>query len=100
MTIYATVKTLEAGWPSEQERFEELGFKVGDRVRVTRIEVGRSSSKIRLEGYDNEYFNSVFFDNFEEDGKPLDIYKDERFNTYVHSIEDIKNFYNTRKFDC
>lgn len=98
--IYTIVKTLEAGWPSEQERFKELGFKVGDRVRVIRIEVGRSSSKIRLEGYDNEYFNSVFFDDFEEDGKPLNIYKDERFNTYVHSIEDIKNFYNTRKFDC
>lgn len=99
MTVYAIVRTLEAGWPDEQERFKELGFQVGDKVRVTRIEVGTSSSKVWVEGYEDS-FNSVFFDNFEEDGEPLEIYKEERFYTYIHSIEDIKNFSNTRKFDC
>lgn len=37
MAVHAIVKTLEAGWPDEQERFKESGFQVGDKVRITRI---------------------------------------------------------------
>lgn len=94
MTIYATVKSLKGGWSLEEEQFNSYNFQLGDRIRVTRIEVGRSSSKIWLEGYEDS-FNSVYFE-FEEDGKSLDIYQDKRFCTYIHRIEDLDK----RKFNC
>ena len=83
MTIYAVVKTLKAGYLSDKELVKSLGFKVGDKFEVERISIGRSSTEVYLEEFPSECFNSVFF-NFEEDGTPLDIFTDDRFNSYKY----------------
>ena len=81
MTIYAVVETLKVGFPSDSETVKSLGFKVGDRFEVERISVGRSSTEVYLKEFPSNCFNSVFF-IFEEDGIPLDIFLDDRFNSY------------------
>lgn len=83
MSIYAIVKTTDAGFPSDSEAVKSLGFKVGDKFEVERISVGRSSTEVYLEEFPSKCFNSVFF-NFEEDGTPLDIFSDDRFNSYKY----------------
>lgn len=81
MTIIATVKTLNAGFPNDLETLNSLGLEVGDTFEVTKVEVGRSSSSVYLKDFPGKYFNSVFF-SFEEDGESLDILTDDRFYTY------------------
>ena len=83
MTIYAVVETTDAGFPSDSETVKSLGFKVGDKYEVESISVGRSSTEVYLEEFPSKCFNSVFF-NFEEDGTPLDIFTDDRFNSYKY----------------
>lgn len=83
MTIYAVVETLKAGFPSNKETVESLGFKVGDKFEVESISVGQSSTGVYLKEFPSRCFNSVFF-SFEEDGTPLDIFSDDRFNSYKY----------------
>ena len=83
MTIYATVKTLKAGFPSDKEAVKSLGFKVGDKFEVESISVGQSSTGVYLKEFPSRCLNSVLF-NFEEDGTPLDIFSDDRFNSYKY----------------
>lgn len=81
MTVYAIVKTLEAGYDCDKKQMQDLDIKVGDRFKVTRIDMSQSSTSISLEG-STDHFNSVFF-SFEENDEPLDIYSDTRFNPYL-----------------
>lgn len=83
MTVYAVVKTLCEGRDSENLRIEQLGLKVGDKFEVEYISMGQSSTKVTLKDFTEDCFSSVFF-RFEEDGKDLDIFKDERFNPYLN----------------
>ena len=79
--IYAKCVTLEAGYDSDQERFNQSGIKVGDIIPLYTAEVDSWSSKVWLDGYDKP-FNSVFFDYFDEDGNEYDIYSDPDFRVY------------------
>ena len=81
MTIYAVVKTLKAGYLSDKELVKSLGFKVGDKYEVESISIGRSSTEVYLKEFPSKCFNSVFF-SFEEVGMPLNIFLDDRFNSY------------------
>lgn len=78
--ITATVKTLTAGYPMEQDEVKALGWKVGDQFEVKSISVGGYSSTVTLQ--DGKQYNSCFFD-FEEDGAELEIYSDSRFSNYM-----------------
>jgi len=81
MTVYAIVGQIEGGYDSDLETIQTLGFKVGDRFTVKSIDMGQSSTHVSL----NEHlggFNSIYF-NFEEDGQPLNIFNDRRFNPYL-----------------
>lgn len=68
-------------------KYPDTGYRpaqnliVGNAYKVTGIYMGSSSTTITLYGFQNE-FNSVQFDFF-EDGKPLDIYSDARFNPWL-----------------
>lgn len=86
MTIYAIVKTLEAGYDSDKDKVSKAGFKVGDKIEVCDIIMHQSSTDIYLEGHFGS-FNSVFFD-FEENGEELNIYGDRRFNDYLTMYDD------------
>lgn len=82
MTVYAIVNELNCGYQHDKDRAVEYGWEIGDRFVVNNISMGQSHTTIYLEGYGSSGVNSVFFE-FEEDGEPLNIYKDYRFNPYL-----------------
>ena len=65
-------------------------LEVGKIYEVSKISMGQffSSKNIKadfeaiLKKYPEKIYNSVFFEFF-EDGKPLNIYNDKRFNPYL-----------------
>lgn len=82
MTVYAIVSNLDGGYQYDRDTAKEANLKVGDRYTVSNISMGQSHTSIYLEGFDRVGFNSIYF-NFEENGKPLNIYEDARFNPYI-----------------
>ena len=77
--IIAKVVTLQAGYRSEQEEVEELGWNIDDEFEVDNISVGGWHTDVSLKG--GSYFNSCSFE-FYADGKPLNVYSDERLQKY------------------
>ena len=77
--IIAKVVTLQAGYRSEQEEVEELGWNIDDEFEVESISVGGWRTDVTLK--DGGSFNSGFFE-FYENGEPLNVYDDERFQKY------------------
>jgi hypothetical protein len=63
---------------------KETDLVVGEENEVERVEMGQSSTSIELKGKSLCY-NSVIFD-FYEDGKEMDIYSDERYNSYLRGL--------------
>lgn len=57
------------------------GLMVGEKYEVSHVEMGGCSTSIELIDKNNSY-NSVMFE-FEEDGQPIDIYRDKRYNPYM-----------------
>ena len=82
--IVAKVVTLDAGYNSEQIKVRELNWKIGDEFEVDDISVGGFHTDIILKGLGS--FNSVFFEIY-EDGKPLNIFGDKRFNKYLNMFQ-------------
>lgn len=56
-------------------------LEYGKEYEVEDIDMGQSYTSIYLKDMKNSY-NSVIFE-FYEDGKPLNIYRDTRFNPYI-----------------
>ncbi len=81
MTVYAIVSELNCGYDHDKRMAEQAAFQIGDRFTVKDISMGQSHTTIRLDEIEGG-FNSVFF-SFEEDGEPLNIYSDHRFNPYI-----------------
>ena len=71
----------ENGWPCDIKKVKECGMVVGNEYPVHRIDMGQSSTSVYLEGF-CDVFNSVHFEFF-ENGTPLDIFRDSRFNPYI-----------------
>lgn len=94
-------------------------LEVGKEYEVDRIEMGSSITNVYLKDKERVY-NSVYL-KFEENGKPIDIFKDRRFNPYIKGFIEgdivdfetytaivmcacstsaiIKYYYSTDKFD-
>jgi len=81
MSVIAIVATLNAGYEYDQKRAAEYCLELGERFEVESISMGQSHTSIYLKEFPIG-FNSVFF-SFEENGMPLDIYGDPRFNPYL-----------------
>lgn len=82
MSLTAVYNYPQNGYrPAEQ-------LKVGKDYNVECVDMGQSSTYIRLSGFDG-YFNSVQFDFF-EDGKPIDIYRSPNYNPYMRKREETK----------
>lgn len=73
--IYAVVKTYNAGYDTEEDEIRKK-FELGQTLEIKRIEVGRSSSKVYLKGY-NSYFNTVFFTFVNDENKEVDVFSSE-----------------------
>ena len=81
--IEVVVTTLDAGYPVESEEVKKLGWSLGDKFEVEKIDVGLSSSTVELKGLGK--FNTVFF-KFLEDGVEFNIYKDHRFWSFYRHV--------------
>lgn len=82
MGIYAKYLYPENGYESSKTQAINAGLEVGERYAVSNVMMGQSNTSIFLEGIAG-VFNSVQFEFEEEDGTPVDIYRDRRFNTYI-----------------
>lgn len=53
----------------------------GERYPVLRVSMGQSMTNVWI---DNEVYNSIYFKFYENDA-PIDIYRDKRYNPYLHN---------------
>lgn len=79
--LYAIFTKPDAGYPGNGENAIKRGLEVGEKYEVTYISMGQSYTSIELAGIEDN-FNSILFD-FEEDGTPVNIYGDPRYNPYL-----------------
>ena len=61
----------------ELDKFYTLNF----------VDMGRSHTDVFLKETGKQYFNSVIFSFYEEDGTPIDIYNDKRFNPFITDVD-------------
>lgn len=78
-TLFAVVNTMNAGSETETKKFQEKGFKLGQKNKVIKVDMAGFHTDIKLEGH-NESFNSCFF-TFEKNGVTYDIYSDPKYYT-------------------
>lgn len=57
-----------AGYTFQKENMISLGFEIGKIYTIDWTEVGNWSTDIYLKEFPNKAFNSVFFEDFEENG--------------------------------
>lgn len=80
--LYARFTYPDNGWDADVERAKEAGLKVDEKYEVENISMGQSNTKIYLKEFTG-CFNSVQFEFEEENGAPVNIYKDRRYNPYM-----------------
>lgn len=73
MKIHAIVKSVTNGYEYDKKLLESLSFEVNDMFEVDRIEIGRSSTKVFLTNY-KQQFNSVHFDFIDAEDNDIDIF--------------------------
>ena len=74
----------ENGHDSDIKKVKESGMVIGSEYSVSSISMGQLYTSVYLEGFSGS-FNSVHFEFF-EDGHPLNIYRDPRFNPYIGGV--------------
>lgn len=78
--LYAKFMYPDNGWDVDVEYAKKVGLKVGEKYEVDYISMGQSNTSVYLKDIKG-VFNSVQFD-FEEDGKPINIYDSPKYNPY------------------
>lgn len=72
--------------PNRGDRYDKQQISrfltLGEKYSVNCISMGQSHTSIYLTDFPHIPFNSIFFD-FEEDGKEINIFVDERYNPYI-----------------
>lgn len=71
----------EYGYQSDQETANKY-LTVETSYELDHVNMGQSHTTVYLRGF-SPGFNSVHF-TFSENGNPLDIFRDPRFNTYMN----------------
>lgn len=71
------------GYDGDQKMCRE-NLTLGESYEVTYVSMGQSHTNIFLKGIEG-CFNTVNFD-FYEDGKPINIFRDPRYNPYLRRI--------------
>lgn len=79
--LYAKFMYPNSGWDSDVEYAKKVGLKAGEKYEVECVSMGQSHTSIYLK-YIKGDFNSVQFE-FEEDEKPIDIYRSPKYNPYL-----------------
>ena len=79
--LYAIFTYPNWGYECDKEYAKKVGLIEGKKYEVQDICMGGSYTSIWLKNIKGS-FNSVQFE-FEENGKPIDIYDDPRYNPYL-----------------
>lgn len=79
--LYAKFVYPDNGHDCDVEYAKKMGLKVGKKYEVEDISMGQSYTSIYLKDIRGS-FNSVQFE-FEENGNPIDICGDPRYNPYL-----------------
>lgn len=79
--LYAKFMHPDYGYAHNQKQVQNAGLIIGMRYLVKDVDMGQSSTRIVLDGFLG-HFNSVHFE-FDEDGVPIDIFRDARWNPYI-----------------
>ena len=79
--LYARFMYPDYGYAHNQRQVKDAGLKIRERYAVKDVDMGQSSTRIVLDGFSGN-FNSVHFE-FDEDGVPIDIFRDARWNPYI-----------------
>ena len=80
--LYAKFMYPDYGHDCDIEFAKKIGLKVGEKYEVEDLSMGGSHTSIFLKDV-NGVFNSVQFE-FEEDGKPIDIFNSPKYNPYYY----------------
>lgn len=82
MKLFAVVTCLTHGYDHDKKQMAKHNLQLGDRLEVRTVSMGQSSTSIGMVE-PNEWFNSVNFRFETEEGYPVDIYRDPRYNPYM-----------------
>lgn len=80
--LYAKFMYPDNGYDCDVEYAKKVGLKIGERYEVEDLSMGQSNTSVYLKDIKG-CFNSVQFD-FEEDDKPVDIYRSPKYNGYLY----------------
>ena len=80
--LYAKFIYPDYGHDCDVEHAIKVGLKVGEKYEVENLSMGGSHTSIYLKDI-NGAFNSVQFE-FEEDGKPINIFNSPKYNPYYY----------------
>lgn len=79
LNLKAVLVNKNCGYPHDIE--DIAPYRVGAVFEVENISMGQSSSTVKLK--DTGWFNSIHFEYYTDDGVPVNIYRDPRFNPYI-----------------
>ncbi len=85
--LYAKFMYPDNGYDYDEEYAKKMGLKVSERYEVEDVDMGQSHTSIYLKNIKG-CFNSVHFE-FEENGNPIDIYDDPRYNPYLRYLKSL-----------
>ena len=80
--LYAKFMYPDYGYDCDVEFAKKMGLEVGEKYEVEDLSMGGSHTSIFLKGIKGG-FNSVQFE-FEEDGKPINIFNSPKYNPYYY----------------
>jgi hypothetical protein len=78
--VIATLVRKDCGYESDQKQVEDMF--IGNKYEVENISVGQSHTNVYLKGHPVS-FNSIHFEFTDDNGNPVDIFKDARFSPYI-----------------
>lgn len=81
--LYAKFMYPNYGHDCDVKHAIEVGLKVGEKYEVEDLSMGQSHTSVYLKNIKG-VFNSVQFE-FEEDGKPIDIFDSPKYNQYYYT---------------
>ena len=84
--LYARFVEPNAGFPRDKDIVKRFDLEIGKLYKVSHVNMSGWYTDIYLHDFGKIAFNSVHFE-FEEDGKPIDIYHDPRYNPYMEDEE-------------
>ena len=68
----------------DEDTIRNSGYKIGDMFEVKDVCMGQSYTSI-YDAKDDQAYNSIYFDFYDENGVEIDIYEDPRYNPYLYA---------------